>query len=47
MVRFALEPLRGDSVRGVVNGVSTSQLIGVIVTLGAVAWLARTRRAAT
>ena len=45
-VRFALEPLRGDSLRGVVHGVSTSQLIGVIVTLGAVAWLARTRRSA-
>jgi len=47
MLRFALEPLRGDSVRGVVRGVSSSQLIGVIVALGAVAWLGRARRAST
>jgi len=46
MLRVALESLRGDSVRGVVHGVSTSQLVSVIVTLSAVAWLARTRRGA-
>lgn len=41
VVRVALEPLRGDGVRGFVLGVSTSQWIGAGVALGACAWLVR------
>lgn len=45
VLRVALEPLRGDAVRGVVLGVSTSQLVGVLVALAAALWLARARGA--
>lgn len=43
VLRIALEPLRGDAVRGVVYGVSTSQLLGAVIALGAAAWLVRAR----
>ncbi len=41
VLRVGLEPLRGDVVRGVAHGVSTSQGLGVCVALGAGLWLAR------
>jgi formylglycine-generating enzyme required for sulfatase activity len=43
-LRVALEPLRGDAVRGVVLGVSTSQLVGALVATGAALWLLRAGR---
>lgn len=44
-LRFALEPLRGDSVRGVFFGgsLSTSQLVSIAVVLGCIAVAARSR----
>ncbi len=44
VVRVALEPLRGDAVRGLVLGVSTSQWLGACVVLGASVWLTWPRR---
>jgi len=41
VVRVVLEPLRGDAMRGLVLGVSTSQWLGACVVLAAVVWLAR------
>lgn len=46
VTRIALEPLRGDVVRGVVFGVSTSQLVGLVVAVAGAACLARARREA-
>jgi phosphatidylglycerol:prolipoprotein diacylglycerol transferase len=44
VVRVALEPLRGDAVRGLVLGVSTSQWLGAFLAASAGAWLAWPRR---
>jgi phosphatidylglycerol:prolipoprotein diacylglycerol transferase len=43
VVRFVLEPLRGDALRGLVLGVSTSQWLGACVALTGCVWLARRR----
>jgi formylglycine-generating enzyme required for sulfatase activity len=42
--RVALEPLRGDAVRGVFAGVSTSQLVGAALAVGGAALCARALR---
>jgi prolipoprotein diacylglyceryltransferase len=44
--RFALESLRGDVSRGLAFGLSTSQVIGLIVVAGAIGWIVLRRRRA-
>lgn len=44
VLRILLEPLRGDAVRGVVLGVSTSQFVGALVAGCGLLWLVRKQR---
>jgi len=46
LLRFSLEFLRGDTIRGVYYGLSTSQYVALAIVLGAAAILVRARSAA-